>query len=623
MNFFSMRLRKSILYLLIISCLSAPSVFSQKLDSTRITEWNIVNDISVDNSSSSNSPQLLSSTRNTYSKVYNIVEWFDADNTGQTDVSAVLQHALDVTPENTVIYFPTGIYLFRKSIVVPSHKVIRGASPLLTVFKFELMPSQNTPFMLSGTPSGQYHTVNNTLSLGSRKIVVEGASSYFAAGDDIELERENIPHEMFTLSRWEEFAPEWIVGQMLSISKVVDDTIYLDRSLTLNYKGGYEVRIQKVDMIKEVGFEGFSLERLDKSLPGNNFQFTYAKDSWISCIRSHYTSNTHVALSNSRNCQVKGSYFDDAHFHCAGGMGYGVAVRSHSSENHIYNNIFTNLRHSMLVSRGANRNVFSYNYSASTRISRGNAMVNGYCEEYMHHPAVDISIHGYYSFMNLFEHNVVQRIVSADYWGPTGPGTTFFRNTIETDREFLIQDASVDHNVIGNVIPGDFQVHPSVKGTVRIKNNIANEIDTLPWLALSPSLYLNAKPDFYGELPWPSIDPDPHFNYNTNPAKERWKNRKLFDELCCGSTITIPDSRVFVKDSFYAFLKDNMLFIHGNYSSSFNVAIYTTNGRFLQRNENVSVNQGIPIDMTRITSTLIVHLSNSEFATPIMVIATL
>ncbi|WKN40707.1 glycosyl hydrolase family 28-related protein [Tunicatimonas pelagia] len=605
---------------LIINCLVSYKGVAQELDSTRITDWNIVDSSPVvDNVGSSNSPQLLSFSEN----IYNIVEWFGADNTGETDVSPILQHALNSTPEDAVIYFPAGAYFFRKGIIVPSHKTIRGASPLLTTFKFDLISSESTPFLLRGEASREYYPVSKTFPLGSNKIVIEGASQYFNVGDDIELERENIPREMYTMPLWEEFASEWIVGQMLSIRRIANDTIHLDRSLTLDYDDRYEVRIQKVNMIEDVGLEGFSLERLDRNLPGNNFSFGYAKDSWISCVRSHYTSNTHVSLSASRDCEIKGSYFDDAHFHCAGGMGYGVAVRNHSSENHIYNNVFTNLRHSMLVSQGANRNVFSYNYSAHTKISRGNAMQNGYCEEYMDHPAVDISIHGYYSFMNLFEHNAVQRIISADYWGPSGPGTTFFRNTIETDMEFVIKDSSVDHNVIGNVIPGEFRATSSVKGTIKIKNNIASEIDTLPWVALPPSLYLNAKPDFYGELPWPSIAPDPHFNYNTNPAKERWQNRKLFDELCCGSTITIPDSRVFVNDSFYAFLKDNTLYIHGNYSDSFDVAIYTTNGRFLQKNKNVRVQQGIPIGNSQTASTLIVHLSNNEFATPILVMATI
>ncbi len=79
-----------------------------------------------------------------------------------------------------------------------------------------------------------------------------------------------------------------------------------------------------------------------------------------------------------------------------------------------------NLRHAMMVKTGANGNVFSYNYSKNVRRS-----------EWPNNYGGDISLHGHYSYANLFEGNIVQNIMIDHYWGPSGPLNTFFRNRAE------------------------------------------------------------------------------------------------------------------------------------------------------------------------------------------------
>ena len=56
----------------------------------------------------------------------------------------------------------------------------------------------------------------------------------------------------------------------------------------------------------------------------------------------------------------------------------------------------------------------------------------------------DISLHGFYPLMNLFEGNVVEFIHSSDHWGPSGP--------THTKNDFMISDNSDFQNVIANEI---------------------------------------------------------------------------------------------------------------------------------------------------------------------------
>ena len=76
----------------------------------------------------------------------------------------------------------------------------------------------------------------------------------------------------------------------------------------------------------------------------------------------------------------------------------------------------------MLVDRGANGNVFTYNYA------RENFQDS--------QPGVwtppDISLHGHYPYANLFNSNIVQQIAIGDSWGPAGINNTFCRNRIES-----------------------------------------------------------------------------------------------------------------------------------------------------------------------------------------------
>jgi hypothetical protein len=53
--------------------------------------------------------------------------------------------------------------------------------------------------------------------------------------------------------------------------------------------------------------------------------------------------------------------------------------------------------------------------------------------------------------MNLFEGNTVQKIEVSDWWGPCGPGNTFYKNTIESEG-IMIKDSSNYQNIIGNKI---------------------------------------------------------------------------------------------------------------------------------------------------------------------------
>jgi len=221
---------------------------------------------------------------------------------------------------------------------------------------------------------------------------------------------------------------------------------------------------------------------------------------WVRNIESAFTSRNHIGASSSYRCEIRDSYFHESYDYGGGGHGYGVNLGQHVTDFLVENNIFKRLRHAMLVQVGACGNVFAYNYSIETQ-SEGNWV------------PCDVSLHGHFPFMNLFESNVVQKIDVSDYWGPVGPGNTFLRNRIEAFG-MRIRDHSHGQNVIGNVFvaeDAEIQIQDSVSNTFAQGNVIKGMIHWHPNVSdriMPKSFYLKEKPAFFADLPWPVLGSD-------------------------------------------------------------------------------------------------------------------
>lgn len=587
--------------------LSSVTVKAQLISDQRKTNWGIAG-LSIEQNKSNEMQTLSMASADMVT--YNFVTDFGGDNSGKKDNASLLVEALHQVATPAVIHFPSGIYLFKKHIEVPSGIIIRGTSPNTTHFLFDLSGRNQSLFIIKGkgNTSGRSIKVTDPHSRGDNVVEVEDGE-FFAAGDNIELDQENDPKMYFTGYHNKEWARR-SVGQMMKVAYVKGNKVYLDRSLTLNYDTKFDLRIAKVEMTKNVGFEAFAIERLDNGL-GRNFLFEYAANSWISCVRSSMATRYHVEIRKSRNCLIKGSYFHDTQFHCGGGAGYGVMLRQHATECLIYNNIFVKLRHAMIVKEGANRNIISYNYSKDVKVSDGHVADKRCYNIRFVDSSPDISIHGHYSYMNLFEHNIVQAIHSADNWGSTGPGTTFFRNKVESAYGIKISMASEGQNLLGNVINGRVGIDSSVVDVLRIQNKEYNKIDASPHVFLPPSLYLDSKPDFYGSMAWPSVNPDKPLKLSTNPAKERVMNHKVFDENCCSGVPGLNSSVVY-KDDFVIFYEPGQIFIEHLPEEKFNLTLLDIQGKMIKYVSDFNTADPMELETNLSNGLYILNLQNQE-----------
>ena len=503
------------------------------------------------------------------------------DSSGTFDNHSLFQAALNnfaLFPNPTVFYFPSGRYIFNTVINVPGSRILQGASSESTTFlsftkthcftigRFQLDTARE---VISGN-----HKSSKTLTLSSvAGLKPEMYLDLYQANDSTKMETTNP-------TTWNQVWAKDSKGLIVKIVSVdtITNSITLQTELPVDLddlSGNGYVRLQALPMTEFVGFQDFKLSTQDSTMQGHSFYFRQVGNSWICGIESSVTRKYHVALERCANMKISGSYFHHSYNYGGGGSGYGVECGFHTSRVLVVNNIFNNLRHSILLHLGANSNVYAYNYSLNPFWSQFGT------------PA-DLVLHGHYPTMNLFEGNIVQQITAADYWGPSGPGNTFLRNRIE-NKHFSIADRSHNQNLIANELPGPnvIGVASGVKGTIIHANTIAGTTtyDTSFSQNISPSFYFAKKPCFLDTIKFPPIGPKYAYGTYTIPAKKRFSQSRKTAPCKCTSSLSSSLSslkRVEVRHYFDAQNAELILWIDEAQLGS-DVEIYDLRGRLVQR----------------------------------------
>lgn len=431
---------------------------------------------------------------------------FDAKGDGIHDDYSAFHEAILSVGKNGAVEIPPGTYLIKSPIKIENGVLLRGSGIGTTNLKFDFDDSPaEAAIRFAEYDRGSFVAITEGFSKGSKRLNI-GDASGFQDGGFAEIQQDNDPVRMYTDPRWDVPWAKDAVGQVLRIRSVGDTTLELEDPLNFGYSAHLNPRIRPIQMITHAGIERLSLARLDAG-DGDMIEFVNAAYCWVREIESRFASRRHVGLTSSYRCTVRDNYFHHAHEYGGGGHGYGVACSRHTSGCLVENNVFSDLRHAMLLQLGANGNVFGYNYSANPVAQQENWQ------------PPDVSLHGHYLYMNLFEGNIVQEIAT-DYWGPTGPGNTFFRNRIE-GKGISIRDQSHGQNIIGNVLAGseEIEIHSSVENTL-IRMNSAGKLSQHSW-TLPQSYYLSGRPEFFGDLSWPVFNEDSSKSQSI-PARQRY-----------------------------------------------------------------------------------------------------
>jgi hypothetical protein len=442
------------------------------------------------------------------------VKNYGAKGNGTTDDTSAISSAISKAPSGSVIYLPAGTYRLTKRIYLKSNMILRGDGSALTSLIFEGSNTYDRCIGLACWDSDQpttYVTPTAGMEKGSAVVTVSSVAG-FQAGDIIEIEEDNDPAWGFTES-WQ----SRLAGQLNRVVAVdaANSRLTLSHHLRHTFTAARRPRLRRLVTISNAGVENLYVRRKD-AVTGYTIEMKFAVRCWVRNVESYMTYSAHVWMDRSFECEVRENYFHDAFVFGGGGQGYGVCSGKHTSDCLIENNVFYHLRHSMIVGSGANGNVYGYNYSSARALDPEHGT-----------PQPDISVHGNYVFMNLFEGNVLEDADVPDWYAPAGPGNTLFRNRI-TNSGTAIDVGSNHQNFMGNVLPqGTLTQDGALQGIVDFANVKRGDVENVAWPdgvcgSLPDSLYRSVPPAFIlnAGVYWPPIGPDEPLDTVT-PAQQR------------------------------------------------------------------------------------------------------
>lgn len=451
-------------------------------------------------------------------KIVNIMDFMAAGNGMVNDQPAISKAIASFQGNPGVVYFPAGIYLLQSPITVPSHIVLRGQGNTSRLH----FAHSSTGLSISGKFGSNFVSVLSGYEKDSQSIVLDDAS-LFQPGDYAEIRQKN--------GEWDTKPASWAtfsVGQIVRIEKIEQNILYLETPLRISYAASLSPEIRKILPAENAGIEMLYLERTDTSTTGtgHNISFNLAVKCWVKAIESNKSQGSHCMIGQSSQVEITGCYFHHAYKYDGGGTrGYGVTLNNHAGQCLIENNIFRYLRHAMMTKHGANGNVFSYNYSIEP-------YRNGDWEFPQDFPG-DISLHGHFSYGNLFEGNIVQTIFIDQTWGPSGPYNTIFRNRAELYGIIMTSDQTSHQNFVGNEVTKKGILYGKYVltgiGHFAYANNILGNIQPNAVSTLSDnSYYLAERPCFWNLPQWPCIGIPYSINSYSIPARERYLSGKNF-----------------------------------------------------------------------------------------------
>jgi hypothetical protein len=492
---------------------------------------------------------------------------------GAVDASAGIQAAIDSCPVGQVVHLSAGDFLINgpAPLTITRGIVLRGEGPGAT--KLTKTSTAANPVILvgqrwmeeaasvnlaadaaKGATSVQVASAAG-LSVGHLVVLDETTdASYVYWGTEPAVKPGGEGRGWFT--RYDR-----PVGQVLEIAAIQGDRVSFTTPLHIAFDVAHAAQLTRYTVpygAREAGVEDLYV----RGGQDDNITLRFAVDSWVKNVESDWSVGDSVALDTCLRCVLRDSYVHDTPNPYPGGAGYMLSLAKYTADSLVENSIFMNGNKVMVMRATGGGNVIAYNYFDNGHI--GNNL--GWMETGLN------ASHLACPHAELFEGNQAFNIDGDDTWGGA-VSNTFFRNhatgrrrsyaDIDSRRAIGLMYGHYDYSFVGNVLgtadesaapyggfayedawpwkndpvglwrlgytPKDWNAPPDarvVRTTFR-HGNFDFATGAVHWTAgfdqsLPSSLYLASKPAFFGNSPWPWVDPVGPTKVYTLPARARY-----------------------------------------------------------------------------------------------------
>jgi hypothetical protein len=369
-------------------------------------------------------------------------------------------------------------------------------------------------------------------------------------------------------------------NEIKEIELVSGNTITFTSPLSIGYRVSHTAQLTRYTVSDRDSRQVVNAGVEDLSLKGGSdgaLNFESAAYSWAKNVEVTQWVGAGVAIDNAFRVELRDSYIHQGSWPEPGGGGYAVSVANGSSEVLIENNIMTDVNKVMVFRASGAGSVVGYNYADDGWIWGTEGWVEvGANASHMAGPH-HVLFEGNYSFN-----------ADSDYTHGNAIYLTFFRNWLSGQRRSFKDTSGVRavglaygswwDSFIGNVLgrsgkmagwhytdlamscdtdgnnctgnnnnwtglsvwrigydPERWGMYPDPKtlSTVIRDGNYDFLTNSQKWhstpggFAIPNSLYLNARPSFFGSDPWPWVDPA-NGSLAILPAKARFDNGTYF-----------------------------------------------------------------------------------------------
>jgi hypothetical protein len=470
-----------------------------------------------------------------------------ASGDGLLNDAPAIAYAVQHCPDHEYVYLPAGKYLLYGPITrkgaMGTHQhpfsiELRGDGPALTRLLYH-GPTGPIIGFYPGAAEGVVMAIDGGDARGSTRLRLDSSSRFLVPGIYAVVHRKNAE----ATSGHDPGYMKDTASQIVRIVAVGDGrkSVALEPALNEAYPSDYLT--VAVSPPFRCGIRDLYLEN---DLPQNrahNIQIISGQECWIQNVESNQAAKWHVRLQACARCEVRECFVHDG-WDGGGDSMYGVGLFQYCCNNLVEDNIAYHCRHSYVTEYGGQGNVFAYNLSLDP------VNENQLRTDYL---MGDLIHHGGDPRWNLWEGNVASDIKFDAVLGGSSDDTAF-RNLIR--RKGLpttiyacfgsdVQRGNYDANLVGNVYERPLRerdslrrwgtnqddgsaIDPQSQATAILDGEYDEATATLVWAGpdhrLPDSYYLTAKPDWFGDLAWPPIDPrrPESASISSLPAGRRW-----------------------------------------------------------------------------------------------------
>jgi hypothetical protein len=499
------------------------------------------------------------------------------------DATGAIQAALDGCPVGQVVSLSAGDFKITAGLQITKGIVLRGQGPAQT--KLKMPVGTNSNLITIGTQFfGFANPVNlGTDAVKGASAVTLASIPDLAVGEIVAVDQLTDPSisewnpkrsPPGDISRTWFTRPDRPTGQVLEVAAINGNTVSFTTPFHITFRTAFSAQLSRfagfangpvVRSVRSAGVEDLYLS--GGSQGQGNIKFANAAYSWIKNIESDFHSGASVTVDASLRCVLRDSYIHSTQDPNPGGGGYGVSLSLYSADNLIENNIVWNMNKVMVMRASGGGNVIGYNYMEDAWISYVPSFVEvGLNASHLTTPHFE-----------LFEGNESFNFDGDNTWG-NAVYITVFRNHLTGKRRSLPPLLLTDlgnrraiglgeghwwYTFVGNVLgtvdqsPSPYSsftyeniklpwaddptpmwrlgynpdnwnaaADPKVLSTIIRDGNFDYVTNIVHWdnppQRIPSSLYLTAKPAFFGNLPWPWVDPTGTTQLYALPARARF-----------------------------------------------------------------------------------------------------